>query len=69
MLVVQDDPGENLARDPRLLVDGNGETMIAVCNISEKFTYEEVDTEITMDGKKKKKNERKRKKENVFYSS
>ncbi|XP_076237951.1 adenylate cyclase type 10 [Calliopsis andreniformis] len=27
----------------------NEETMIAVCNISENFTYEDVDTEITMD--------------------
>ena len=30
--------------------DDDDETMIAVCNISESFTFEEIEPEITMDG-------------------
>lgn len=39
-------------KKPHLSID-NEETIIAICNIAENFMYEEVDPEITMDGKKK----------------
>lgn len=39
-------------KTPHLSID-NEETIIAICNIAENFMYEDVDSEITMDGKKK----------------
>lgn len=39
-------------KKPHLSID-NEETIIAICNITENFMSEDVDPEITMDGKKK----------------
>ncbi|XP_026670077.1 LOW QUALITY PROTEIN: adenylate cyclase type 10-like, partial [Ceratina calcarata] len=52
MLSLFEKPGDHIVEKNDLSID-NDETMIAVCKISETITYEDVDPEITMDGKDK----------------